>query len=72
MPPPAILHALDYKTTNTTIVADKIATHEGANRRPPDMNLVGSKDMRDDLATYPPAPPVEVALRWRRSRGKLF
>jgi hypothetical protein len=47
-PPPAVIHAPNCKTANTTIAADKIATRKGANRRPPDTNLVGFRDLRDD------------------------
>jgi hypothetical protein len=54
MLPPAVIHAPDCKTTKTTIAADRTTTHEGANHRPPDRNLVGSRDLRDDWATCPP------------------
>jgi hypothetical protein len=70
----AVICAPNYKTTNTTIAADKIATRggEGGNRPPPDTNLVGSRDPRDDRATSPLTPPVGATLRWRKGRGKLF
>jgi hypothetical protein len=63
MPPPVIIHAPNSRTTNKTTAADKTATHESVDRRPPDTSLAGSRDRRDDQATCPLTPLVGERLR---------
>jgi hypothetical protein len=69
---PAIIHMPNCKTANTTTTANTFVARKSADRRPPNMNLTGSRDRWDDGATCPLTSPDGATPRWRKSRGNVF